>query len=254
MSLRLEAANSQYLTQAAPPILDYQFTVGIWVNLAAVGAVARTIFCLSDTGTTNNYFVLRMTASENLNIAVAAGGAESTVAGATALVAGTWNFVLARFNSTTSRRMLSYHYDGLHAQPAGDTNTRAPTGIDTLTIGALNTSAGVSAFWDGLIGPYFITNDDVIIGGGTITNANDTRKFGRFGPFALPHLADHLMEWRSFRTSPTGGDAADVYTAKVNGGTMPGPWVNNGGAQIGPHTPLSCLYRLPQLVKLPLVI
>jgi hypothetical protein len=66
MAAFFNAASTQYLNNASPAVLDYPFTVGMWLNLTAANTVVRQLFALSDTGTTNNYLSLQMTAAELL--------------------------------------------------------------------------------------------------------------------------------------------------------------------------------------------
>lgn len=245
MSAFFTASSNQYLSNAAPIVVAPPFTVGMWVNLTAVGNAARTLFALSDTGTTNNYTLLRMTSAELLSITARAGGTEAGANVASGSIpAGRWSFVLGRFITTTARRCSFYiaHGTGAGAVSHGSISSlRAATGIDTLTIGGLLTSGGLTEPWDGGIAEYWLTNDDV-----QPENAATydwlVRQLAWGGPFSVPYLARSVVEYRSFRKYPS-SDADDLsevyYTARPT-------LVNNAGVTTYAHPPLPYWYRNPR--------
>jgi hypothetical protein len=228
-------ASTQYLTNAAPAIVStgYPLSVGMWVNLTAVGAVARALFSASDTGTTNNYLLLRMNATETISVISAGGGTEAAASNGTALVGGGWTFLLARWVSATNRKLSVLHPSGL-VEHGTNTLNRAPTGIDTATIGAQQTSGGVSIPWDGSIAEFWMANIDVGIDGGALTD-QPVLQLAYGGPFSVPHVAASVIEYRSFRKHPTsdGDEIGEVY----HGGERQ-TWTNTNGVTTGPHCPL----------------
>ncbi len=216
MALLFTAASSQYLECTSPPITDYPWSCGMWVRLTAVGSSVRTWCALSDTGTTNNYLDWRMNATEEAEMGASAGATENAGASGT-LVAGRWAFVVARLQTTASRRRAILMANG-STDSNTSTATRAPSGMDTLTIGALKTSGGASQFWDGAVAEFWLAKGDCFAS----TSTNPTREMmfalAYRGPFAFPYLRGNLLEYRSFRqgiVSP--GDRARMKLDAVNG-------------------------------------
>lgn len=242
------AASAQYLVNAAPAVIDYPFTVGMWVKLTAVGASDRTLFALSDTGTTNNYLLVRMLATEVLSIVGRAGGTENVSSTAIALTAGRWVCVVARFISSTNRRMdIFWGNQGsasyiTHNQ---STTARAPTGMDTMTLGSLSTSGGVTEPWDGSIGEYWLANVDVQPDGAALSNPT-MLNLALGGPFSIPQIAGNIVEYRSLRADPVNGEARDLY---IGAGKPMQNWANTNGVTIGPHVPLPYWNINPEQTK-----
>jgi hypothetical protein len=251
MSARFAAASSQYLSLAAPPISNFPFTVLMWINLAAVGASARTLFAYSDTATTNNYVNVRMTAAELISIVARGGGTENAASISTAISAGAWVFVVARFINTSNRQLSVLHANGL-IETALTTTARAPAGVDTVTIGGLLTSGGLTEPWDGMIAEYTLIRHGVGIDDAVALPEPMVRQLAYGGPFSLPHIRDTILEHRSFRVHPASeaDNSSEVFFEKF--GRL--VWVNNAGVTTGPHPPLPYWYVRPSQVKTQLVI
>lgn len=249
MAADFDGASTQYLNCSAPTLtLAPPFTVGMWVNLRAVGSTQRALFSMSDTGTASNWLLFDMTTGEQLSMRAIAGGSAVATNVTTALTVGTWNFGLARFITASNRRLACLFHTGL-IQHANNGTSRAPTGMDTITIGANVTSTGVAIPWDGLIGEYWITQGDV----GLVTTAlpdDLIRQLAYGGPFSVPHIADKIFEYRSFRQFPTnaGDDSSDVFVRN------PQTWENVNGVTIGPHPPLPYWFVKPGQVKSQLIV
>lgn len=236
MSASFVGASTQYLQNSASSLVStgYPFTVGGWVNLSAVGAVARTIFSLSDTGTTNNYLLVQMTSSEQIQVTAAAGGTEnSAIATGVTLVAGKWVFFLGRFISSGSRRITVLGQNG-NISNNSTVTTRAPTGLDSLIIGANVTSGGAATPWDGLIGEIWYTNTDVQADG-AVSKSDLIWQLAYGGPFSVPHIAKDIVEYRSLRSDAIGGETDEVY---VGAGKPFQKWVNVNGVTVGQHPSL----------------
>lgn len=241
MAALFTAASTQYLINSAPAVLDYPISVGMWINLAAVGASARTLWALSDTGTTNNYLMLRMTAGELISAVARAGGTESAASVATAITAGSWCFAVGKFLSSTERRSAVLHANGL-VEFGSSAAARVPTGMDTMTIGALSTSGGITEPWDGLIGEYWLLNADATVAPAAGWNADSIFQLAYGGPFSNPRLADKIIEYRSFRKYPSseGDEIGEVYH-----GMDRQTWTNTNGVTISHHPPLPYWYEKP---------
>lgn len=239
MAALFTAASTQYLVNSAPAITGYPFCVGMWINLTAVNTVARTLFALSDTATTNHYLTLRMAANETMEIAASAGATEAVGITSAALTPGAWAFILGRFLSSTNRRMSVLHSTG-QVELASNTTSRNPSGMDTMTLGALSTSGGISAPWDGLIGEFWLSNADIFYD--TATNMGEqTRQFAYGGPFSVATAVANIVEYRSMRAHETRGDGSDLYFSRF----PPSSWVNTNGATISYHPPLPYWYVKP---------
>lgn len=245
MSASFSAASTQHLSNAAPLLVStlYPASVGLWYNLAALGTVERVLFSYSDTAATNTYLKIRITSTEALEVGVAAAsGAASASAGAGYVVAGQWQFVLARLVSATSRWLESVDHNGAIVQ-AQQATSRAPSSLDTMTIGAHQDSGGVSLPWDGLIGEYWLADIDVGINGAAALNPQLLLYLARNGPFAVPHIAHSVVEYRSFRSS-LGSDTDKLGVGLYHRGQR-SVWANVSGVTVGAHVPLSGSYRAP---------
>lgn len=243
MAALFTAASTQYLTSSAPLVVDYPLVVGMWVRMVSTSATARILWSLSDTGTTNNYLMLRKNASHGILIGSQAGGTESAVGNAAAITATAWAFVLARFIASNNRRLALLPGDGNFATT--DTSVaRAPTGMDTMTLGALQTSGGVTEPWDGLIGEYWLANADIQSTNLTTQDAL-TRQLAFGGPFSVPTIAKDIIEYRSFRKAPV--NDADEIGEVFHGALGRQTWVNTNGVKtLQPeHPPLPYWFARP---------
>ena len=212
--------------------------MGIWVNLAAVGSATRTVFSLSDTATTNNHLTLQMASSEQLQLAAAGGGTTNTVtATGVVLVAGQWSFALARFISSDNRRLSVLSGSGVVTAVSIST-ARTPTGLDTMTIGARLSSAGVNAPWSGHLGEWWIADADAAIDSAADMPADMMWQLAYGGPFSVPYLVPRIVEYRSLRAHPTVDDPTETYNRGA-----PATWTAVNGPTIGQHPPLPYWYR-----------
>lgn len=241
MAALFNGASTQYLVNSTPSIVALPFCVGMWVNLTAVGAVARTLFGLSDTATTNNYSIIRMTSGELLQIAARTGSTENTF-NCGSLVAGQWHFLVARFIAATNRRCSQIQASGTVSTGSSVTN-RPLSGADTMTLGALSTSGGITEPWDGEIGEFWITDADIGTDPAADIGEPLLRQLAYGGPFSVPNIVDSIIEYRSFRKYPSsdGDEIREVYF----GAAGIQIWTNTNGVTIGSHPPLPYWYVRP---------
>lgn len=243
MSAFFVGANTQYLVNSSPTLAStgYPFTVGMWYNLTAVGAVTRTLFAFSDTGTTNNYLRIIMNSSEAMQAGARAGSTESQSTAIGAVVAGTWAFIVVRFLASNNRRIMVLDRAGLVSSTASVTS-RAPTGLDTMTIGALSTSGGITDPWDGAIAEYWLANADIYP---DVIDLDQYffRQLAYGGPFSIPLVAKNIVEWHSFRCGPD--TTFDNLDETYFGTYAPPNWVNTNAVSLGPHPPLPYWFQKP---------
>lgn len=204
------------------------------------------MFSFADTATATNYFSLHQD-STGFRIGANAGGGENIVTGGMPVV-GSWSFVVARFIGAASRRIATLNPDGSTTHAVGAVS-RAPTGLDAISIGSLETSAP-GTFYDGLIGEFWYTATDIQPDGLQLDD-NFLRQLAYGGPFGT-HIAKDILEYRSFRKYPAsdGDDASEVYF----GGAGRQLWTNTNGVTTGPHPPLPYWYVKPGQTQTELVI
>ena len=250
MAALFTAASSQYLSNAAPPLnaTGYGFSVGAWINLATTGT-QRCIFALTDTATTNNFLELRVLSTNILSIGAAAGGTTISTDLTTAITANSWVFVLGRFANSIRRSVSMMTSDGLVQSVSPLVTSRAPAGLDMLTIGGFKTSAAAAEFWDGLIGELWYCNGDVWPDNGVVPSDSFVRKLAYGGVFAISHANIAVYEYHSYFD--------DVVTPEIGQDYNSGPlqtWVNNNGVTLGTHPPLPYWYARPGQSKRKLVV
>lgn len=233
------AASSQILENAAPVVTTLPFSVGLWCKLTAVGTVIRTLFSFSDTGTTNNYIALQMDSTEFIRVVANENGTLSNAATNNVLTAGTWVHATARVLATDNRRVTSINGAGLFAVNSSSA-TRAISGLDTMTIGALRTSGGISLPWNGLIAEFWIADGDIYPDSAANMPESYVRQLAYGGPFSIPFCASKIVEYRSFRTHPTAGCSDECYHRMSPAPTV---WTNTNGVTMAPHCPLPYWYK-----------
>ena len=246
MAASFASASSQSLSTTVPelPSTGYPFAVGMWVAPSTL-SVEKTLFSFADTASANNYLEIRQTSGNNFAIAAAAGGAENTATAGINGGANRWNFVLARFDSATLRRIDAMSPTG---QTPGNTvsTSTAPTSLDTLALGARIAST-TSQYFDGLIGEFWYANVNIQPSGGA---ANLLRQLALGGPFSVPRVAQNVVQYWSFREHPT---AAKGEEAHIGAGKAWQRWTNTGGVTTGRHPPIPYWYDRPRPARRPLV-
>jgi hypothetical protein len=247
MSALCVAASAHVILSASITPLattGYPFSLGMWVNLTAVGASARMLWSISDTGTTNNYLGVRMNSTEQIAIVARGGGTENVSTAVTPiLTAGTWAYFVGRFISATNRVIHALGPGGFSS--AQTTTNRAPTGLDFMSIGCLNTSGGFSELWDGMIAEYWLANADCFPTDNATGLDPLVHKLAYGGPLAFPGLSSKLIEYRSFRRGPGLWVEDNADMGEFFRGDGIGFWSSQNGIQSGPapHPPLPYWYK-----------
>jgi hypothetical protein len=167
------------------------FSVGMWALVNTGAAAGGSFWSLCDTATNNNYFYLAHNTS--WQIIAAAGGKNNSINVGT-LVFDQWAYIVARFLSATNRRLAVLQPNGQAAHGQA-TTARAPTGLDTVSLGSRETSFP-AFFLTGIVAEYWIADLDVQKDGAQL-NDNLLQQLAFGGPFSVPHIA---TRWR--RASP----------------------------------------------------
>jgi hypothetical protein len=214
----------------------------MWIKLTASGSVARQVFSLSNTGATDHYLVVRMNTSEILqHIAIA--GASNAQVSSTAVITGLWAYFVARFVSATQRRMHVYvpGHSTFAVDTATNTTSRTPTGLNAITLGAMNLSSGLADFWDGILAEWWMCRGDITSDSLDMTQG-ELHALAYGGPFNHPRVAGALVDYKSMRQ----GWQSEIPTPHV--------WTAVGPPGVAAHPPLPYWYARPDQVQTELVI
>ena len=228
MSARFITASARCLINAASPITNYPFTMGMWVN--PTGSTETDYLFFIGEQTTDNGFYLNITAQDLKFFAydgVDFPSAEISIA----TQGGSWSFVVMRGISATNRRLAVIKFDGApaHAQSTTDVTLTAPA--THMSIGAA-ADGTINSPFDGLVGEFWYTDKDIQEDGAELDNSL-LRQLAYRGPFSVPHIKKDIIEYRSFRTRTINAYAPETYFGKLG----PQTWTNTNGVTIGPHVP-----------------
>lgn len=244
MGLRCTAASSTRIFNAAPvlPSTGYPMTVGCWFK--AYGTTAGSLYAFSDSGTTTNYLEAALS-SGVLSVGANAGAGVTSANSALPVVAGRWDFVLARFISATNR-WISHYVDPRVATQVQNVTSRAPTSLDDLSIGGRGASTPAN-FFDGVIAEFWYLDTALAADPAVAIADHLVRELAHRGPFALPNTIDNIVEWRGLRVS-SGSDTDDGYDVYSRVG--PQTWQYSATKPItAEHPPLGPNYIRPGQVK-----
>lgn len=221
------AASSQYLvTTSLVPLIAPPFTVAGWFR-PEVATATRTLWCLGDTGTTNNYYRLTYDESVGQELDAEARDAfaitQSTRGGATE---GAWNHAAGVYSSTTSR---TAYLNGVAGTT--DTASASPASLDSMTFGRLERSTP-SQYMDGALSSWGIWS--------AALTAGEIAQLAQ-GAHPTAIRPSSLLEcWEFDRMGPIVGLVRGTVLTPVNGGSLTvGPPIQ--GAPV--------LDRMPLLVR-----
>lgn len=203
------------------------FSTGFWMKPTTVSGI-KNLLTISDTTTTNAFNLFQNGTSVSAN----ANGSFTISAGT--LVANAWFYVVMRFISAANAMLSILSADGIIAT-GFNTTVNVPTGLTNMALGAASASAG-SAFFDGSMAEWWITNSDIQSDGATL-QASTLRQLSRGGPFSLPHIAKDIVDYRSLRYAlGSDQDAQPDYDLGNKGRQI---WANSGGVTRAAHPPLA---------------
>lgn len=241
MAVSFEGTSS-YIKLDTEIIEAVPFTIGMWILPRSVSAL-QYVVGTGDTGSSSAGFSVRISATGQWIINATSGGvsSEGTIAGA---IANSWSYVLARFITTTNRRMSVLFPDGSisHAQ---NTTSRTPLAaeIDHWTIGAREL-ATASQFVNGQVAEFFLSDADVQVDGAQ-TDAALVRQLAYGGPFSIPHVVNNIIEYHSFRVDPTKPRLGEDFYGRAGIQS----WAAAGTPAAGPHPPLPYWFVRPNQTK-----
>jgi hypothetical protein len=239
-------ASDTYLSTANTLLTAYPFSVGYWVYPTG-SAVFRAHFSVGDPTTGSQYIQVGQNDSNQAELALAAGGAVDRAVTGT-FILNSWNYVVARFYSATSRRIDLLSATGIATSQTDATNRAFPTGATTITVGNYAGSS-TTLHHDGLIAEVFYTSSTIQADAAAL-NVPMLRQLAYGGPFSVPHVASEVSEYRSLRSDPILNDPRDNYIRNSNWQA----WTNNNGVTLGPHPPLPYWYVRPSQTISQLVI
>lgn len=253
MSASFIAASSQFLKRSAIspfPTTGYPISFGAWVNTPAASGTAKFIWSISRTSVADEYLFMRVGTTNLASIGARQTGGGDTVANAaTALAAGTWNYVVGRFTSATNRRIAVLQSTGVVEHNQSTTNI-APASMNAYAYG-VSLSSSNDAFFGGLIAETWLTNTDIQADGAQLQDAT-IRQLAYGGPFSIPHIMKDIVEYHSFRdhlSSDTFSNEADDVLPLLGEAL-----VNTAGVTVGAHPPLPYWYAHPKDRQIPFVI
>lgn len=236
MGANFVSASSTSLTNSAAPITGYPFTVGCWANPGTVTG-AQVIFDLAPSGgSSTNYYAVYRNGSTNF-VFETNGGANGTSAGTPS--ANNWTYIIARGISATNRRLTILNPTGTVAHGA-DVASFTAAGVNALTLG--NAPGAGIGFWQGVIAEFWYTATDIQADGLQLQDAT-MRQLAFGGPLSIPHISQDIIEYRSFRKTPTFDELGEVSYGASGIQT----WANNGTVTTGVHPPLPGWYIRPNI-------
>lgn len=227
MSASFTSASSQRLLNTVAPVTTMPLSIGMWVNPTVDATQVIASVCAS--ANSNHYYEMRMVSGLFLQIASAAGASAGSTS-VSGITLGQWYYFVARFISSTSRRMSVLYSNGSISH-AVNTTDRTPT-VTRMALGARDASTA-SLFFDGSVAEFWVANVDIQPDGAQTQDAL-VRQLAYGGPFSVPDVRDNIVSYRSFRSS-LGSDQD-----KPNEVWSPAPqtWTNTNGVTLGPHPPL----------------
>jgi hypothetical protein len=186
-------SSSQTLSTTTAPATTYPFTIAAFARWKTGADADDGLVSLNSSAPATNQFTLAFDDADFKVYAVArAGGSASFGTGTTGLSADTWGHAVGLFTSSTSRRPY------LNAVAAAvDTNSRSPTGIDRMVLGARVTAQ----FLNGLMAEVAIW--DVALNDAEITSLSKGFSPRRIRPQSLKFYAPLIRTLQDLRGALT---------------------------------------------------
>lgn len=234
--MSLAVTGTQTLKNTTAPVTGYPITVGCWVRPAAAGNVFRSIWQLSKlTDATDRLALYQWTGSTWCTLATVS-SADDTCTGGT-VTALQWHYLVARFISTTNRRIdvLNASTSTAHTQSTG---SAAPASLVEINIG---TDTGGADAFSGQIAELWYTNTDIQPDGASLDNIL-LRQLAYNGPFSVPYIAKDIVEYHSFVSAFGKSDHPGEVFWGARGQQI---YTVTGSPLIGQHVPL----LLPSYVR-----
>jgi hypothetical protein len=250
MAAAFDGVDDVLYNPAAPVISTLlPLSMGCWFYVPVLPGAGQTIMAVSDANATAQHFV-RFTLAGFGNrvpsIETIAGGSTNVRSVTGSISAGQWCYMVGRWIGASDRWVSALFADGAITHGQATVN-RSLTGLDTVSFGGRRDSAGSSAFMSVQVAEAWVANVDVQPGGGQLSN-DLMRQLAYGGPLSLPHIADNLVLYRSFR-SAIAEDAMDEHSAP-----SPQTWNVEGVPLLAPHPPLPYWHEGPgsRAINLPI--
>lgn len=205
--------------------------------MAKVSGTAQSIWSIGDTGGSGNHITLFQNSSNQFQLGIDVGGFSFVNVGTTTV--DRWHYALIRCASATNRRLTVLHHTGIisHGQ---DTTNKTPSGVDAMALGTAALPGGALPL-SGVIGEFWYTNTDIQADGAQLQNST-LWTLAMFGPYALPHIAKDIVEYRKLRSclDTRQDNPEEVYCRGLRQ-----TWTNTNGVTLGPHPPAADNYYGP---------
>lgn len=247
MSVNFVDASAQYLNCSAPLNTVRPMTIGCWYNMPADASSHGLAILYETSGWAGWEFY-----ADNDDVTTRLGQWTGSATQGTATVTSTrgeWNFAVARLIAAANKRVANLYPGGTsHAQSTSTSNPAASTNI---AIGSVLDTGGLGPKANGRIAEWWMTNTDIQPDGGQLSDALLMQLAYR-GPFSVPHVAQAVVEYRSFRKGAgTGSDVPGEVYQRGNQRT----WTEvNGPIALGDHPPLYSNYVRPNQTRRLLVV
>lgn len=242
--MSLAVTGTQYLVNSTTPLTTVPITVGAWVRSTSANSSYKAVWNLG-VATNTDRFALYQSGGNKWMALITAASTDDLTCEAGTVTANVWMFMVARFITSTNRRIGVLSNDGSTAH-VQSTVSSAPAAADRISIGAI--PDGTEPF-AGQIAEIWYTNTDIQVDNAQLQDSL-LRQLAYGGPFSVPHVADDILEYRSFRKHPFRNEVGEVYF----GGKGAQIWAPTSTPTVGFHPPLPYWYIKPGQRKTELTI
>lgn len=199
MAAFFTSANSSYFASGGdsvylPATLAGPVMMACWLRPTAHLQDAMSL------GGTNNSLSIGHTAAMIPQITTRDGGVNNLANSGVAMVAGTWNFMIGRFISTSQHRLTTLHAGGAISQ-ASETTATGTGALNASAVGCQYfTTSGPARFFDGSIGEAWFGEDiGVNSAVGNVIPNELLYQLAFGGPFSVPSIASGIWAYLSLR-------------------------------------------------------